>query len=293
MRSSNLPLIYILGTGHCGSTLLDMLLNGSPEIHAGGELASVRRALLDSPPTWRRAAGTTRVAEVRHTPLLADPFWQEVERLCVERSGRDLESLALAHPAWREAVHWSDEQVTSWAEDSHTLISAVHEVAGTQMVTDSSKKAQRLYLLQRSGLFDIRVINLVRDGRAVFSSYIEKERTFPQAYRLWAGPRLAATGLRRRFTAENWIDVRYESLCSDPHTTMERICGFLGVAYSRDMLAYRSHDYHGVGGNRMRSGDSQTIFLDESWREVLPPRYRVAFEVLGGWSDRSRVRVPG
>jgi hypothetical protein len=231
------------------------------------------------------------MAEVRYTPLLHDPFWQTVERLCFKRSGRGLDELELTYPSWREARRWTDEHVMHWAEDSALLIESVCEAAGTRVITDSSKKGQRLYLLDRSGLFDIRVINLIRDGRAVLSSYIEKDRSFAQAYRLWAGPRLASAGLRRRFASDAWIDVRYEALCRDPRTTVERICDFLGVPFTEAMLAYRSRDYHGVGGNRMRTGTSQAIFLDESWRQVLPPRYRVAFDVLGGWSDRAR--TPG
>jgi hypothetical protein len=280
-------LVYILGTGHCGSTLLDLLLNGHPDIHGGGELAGLRRSLHGSSGEQRRVAGSTRMTEVRFPALLEDPFWQEVQRHCVE-CGRALDTLKLQHPAWAELARWSDSRVGAWAAENVLLLDCVHQAAGRPIVTDSSKHAQRLYLLRRSERFDLKVIHLARDGRAVLSSHLEKRRSFGTAYRAWAGSRVAAFGLRRRFADECWIDLSYEALCREPRGTLDRVCRFLGVGFAEEMLAYRSHPYHGVGGNRMRvAGRGEEIFLDESWRQQLRPRYRIAFDVLGGWADRT------
>lgn len=178
--------------------------------------------------------------------------------------------------------------MSAWAEENALLVDCVHRAAGLPIVTDSSKHAQRLYLLARSGRFDLRVIHLVGDGRAVLSSHLEKNRGFGTAYRAWVGSRLAAVALRRRFGKETWIDIRYEALSRDPKGTLDRICRFLGIPFAEEMLAYRSHPYRAVGGNRMRvAGGGEEIFLDESWRRQLQPRYRIAFDVLGGWADRA------
>jgi hypothetical protein len=283
-------LVYILGTGHCGSTLLDLLLNGHPDIWSVGEVRSLRRLLHGRGPRTRRAPAADRMIELSVPPLLDEAFWQDVERCCTARCGRGLAELELGVPSWAEAIRWTDAEVARWAAENSLLLDCVHRVAGTPMLTDSSKRAQRLYLLDRSGRFDLRVIHLTRDGRAVLSSYMEKGRSFSEGYRLWAGSRLAAPALRRRFRADAWIDVSYEALCDDPRGVLDRLCRFLGVQFTERMAAYRSRAYLGVGGNRMRMADGEDIVLDETWRRRLARSHRIAFDALGGWAERHATR---
>jgi hypothetical protein len=52
------------------------------------------------------------------------------------------------------------------------------------------------------------------------------------------------------------------------------------------MVAYRGKPYLGIGGNRMRNREDERIFLDEQWKRELSQKYRIAFNVLGGWLNR-------
>jgi hypothetical protein len=84
----------------------------------------------------------------------------------------------------------------------------------------------------------------------------------------------------------DWLQVRYEQLVTEPEETLKTVCVFLGVNFEHEMLRYRGKTYFGVGGNRMLEGEDERIFLDETWKQELSPRYRVAFTLMGGWLNR-------
>lgn len=259
---------YILGSGHSGSTLLDLLLNTHPEVVGLGEIGTIDRHLPPRPDS-------------PFPSLLDDPLWAGVRR-CYERSGARFQDVRLHHPPWREALRWSDREVHAWAETNARVLGCVREVSGARILSDSSKTPQRLYLLQRSGRFRIKVIHLHREGRAVVHAYARKYGRFRTGFREWMGVSLAARALARRFAPSDWLEMSYEALCRNPKHALEQICGLLGTPFLEDMLAFRDVRYHGVGGNRMRFGTSDEIELDDRWRVESPLRYRLGFAVLGG-----------
>jgi hypothetical protein len=79
--------------------------------------------------------------------------------------------------------------------------------------------------------------------------------------------------------------VRYEDLSSDPERELRRICTFIGVAYTPEMLAFSDKSHHILNGNRMRF-DSSGITPDLSWREKLSPRDISYFDTRAGRLNR-------
>ncbi|MGF1454684.1 MAG: sulfotransferase [Alphaproteobacteria bacterium] len=266
--------VYILGSGHCGSTLLHLLMNAHPELCGTGELTFLtkmkKRAMEEGP-------------DVKELEAVRSEFWQSVFERFQAESDVALEELSLRefinspmadyirgsgrYPAWR-AMHLA-------------LFRALGEVSGREWVIDSSKTAGRC--LQLHGVLGdrMRVIHLVRDRRGVFSSYLKK-------YGVGYGLRssilvpiycyLAQTILRKVT-----LRVRYEDLVRNPEATLRTICRFLGIDYSAQMLDFRSVPDYSVNGNRMRFSSSSEIVLDEKWRRTLSKRNKAIFTVFGGW----------
>jgi hypothetical protein len=92
-----------------------------------------------------------------------------------------------------------------------------------------------------------RFVHLVRDGRDVATSIVEQG---------WAGNHF--TGARQwRDTEEEWertsarippdrrIDVRFEDLVTDPRDTLARICAFVALPYSEEMMSYPRDSTYG------------------------------------------------
>ncbi len=290
-------LLYILGSGHCGSTLLDLLLNGHSQILGLGEIVALKRYIAlakkvprNSPKPLQSSCRRNQLKdwiEVESHPL-DTPFWQAVKRCYESIAEAPFDRIDTHHYSkWSTIRSWQTEDIESWVRPNKALLSSVHQISSRNILTDASKSPHRLYLLQRSGLFDIRVIHLLRDGRAVINSYIRKYGDFRLALRRWAAPALLAFYVRRTFAKTDWLLVRYEELATRPEDTLKTICAFLGVNFESEMLVYRNQPYFGIGGNRMREREDEHIILDEGWRQELHRKHRLAFALIAGWLNRS------
>ena len=62
--------------------------------------------------------------------------------------------------------------------------------------------------------------------------------------------------------------VRYEDLCENPTSSLERLWAFCGVPPFEPNTTIQARDHH-VLGNSMRMGDTIEVRLDETWRSRL------------------------
>jgi Sulfotransferase family len=272
MTMPQYTLCYILGSGHCGSTLLDLMLNGHSEVLGLGEVVGLKsdfKALISD--------------EAREFPQWYRSFWNEVKRRYESLSGEPFEQINVSHPTWKTLRSWRPADLEAWTQYNKMLFSCIQQISGARILTDSSKFPHRLYLLQRSRIFDIRVIHLVRDGRAVINSYIRKYNNFYIGFRRWATPALLAFHLRRQFSRDHWLQIRYESLATKPESTLKCICDLINIDFESEMLAYRSRAYLGIGGNRMRMRSDEMIHLDDQWKRQLRSKHRIGFALIAGW----------
>lgn len=273
MTERPFTLVYILGSGHCGSTLLTMLLNAHSRMLG---LSALRK--LDSVI----AHGT---GDFGRNPLETE-LWQQVRARYEERHGRPFASLDIHHPGWRTFMRWNQEEVAAWTAPMRDLLSSMVDVSGCDYLVDSSKAWQQLYLLKRSGMVRLKVIHALRDGRGVFHSYHRKYQRFGFSFGQWAKPSVMAMVMKRMFEPSEWLEVRYEELASEPEATLRDVCRFLDVDYEPEMLRFRRRPWFGILGNRMQLGTSEAIKLDEKWKRDLAPRDRMLFDLIGGPLNR-------
>jgi hypothetical protein len=263
-------LVYILGAGHCGSTLLNLLLNAHPQALGLSEIERLSAVV--------RKAGT---------PELDDPMWRRVKACVEENLGRPFNNAVVASPRLRRALTLPEADVRSWARSTERLLECISKAADRRVLVDASKFPQRLVLLLRGGL-PVRVIHLRRDGRAVVNSYRRKNASFSAAYRRWAVTAASAIALQRRVPTDRWLTVYYEDLATETERELRRICAFIGLEYQASMLAFRRAPDLGIGGNRMRTGADERIVLDRAWRRDTPWADRLRFAVGGGLLNRQQ-----
>lgn len=264
-----IKVVYILGPGHCGSTLLNLMLNCHEEALGLSEIANI----------------ADHAGEKTEFPL-GNAFWEKVVAHYEQASGESFRPGELKVPfrSTKKVLTARPDEIRDWALCNKHLFSAIASVSGKRILIDASKDWRRLCLLDRSDLFDIRVIHLVRDGRAVLNSYYRKYRNFVLGMRAWAESALFAFYLRQRqFEGARWLRVYYENLATNPEQCLRQVCSFIGIEYQPRMLRYRSEPHVGIGGNRMRHNDTDEIKLDDSWRQELPLKQQIAFLLCGGW----------
>ncbi len=208
---------------------------------------------------------------------------------------RDLALLSSA--TWRK-------HLARFKRNYHALAATALEVGDARILVDSSKQALQLkYLLSVPDL-DVKVLRLVRDGRAVALTGIDKATfadaidpalryggagkhdgsqgdSMTQATRNWLRSNEAGDSLVSQLDPSQWMRLRYEDLCQNPAKTLEAICGFLDLDPAGIRLDFRSAKNH-VVGNGMRFDKSSDIQLDERWRDYLSADDLKEFDRLGG-----------
>ncbi|MFL6194005.1 MAG: sulfotransferase family protein [Thermoanaerobaculia bacterium] len=290
--------VYIMGHGYSGSTLLTFLLSTHPQVATIGELGIAPLAKEDLTPQdylcscktpvrdcgfWRTVskemAGRGHDFDIWDAGLefrapgrgVADVLLRAVQRGPVLETARDV-GLRLVPAARREM-----ERVISRIS---SLTEIVARLKGTDTFLDSSKRPERATLMQRSGNFDMRVIHLVRDGRAVSWSSMKHLKIGPEAAaRSWLADNGGSEHARRYFPADRWMTLRYEDLCADPDATLRKIHGFMDIPSRNSFHNFRAVDHH-IIGNQMRLASTSEIRLDESWKKALTPEQMAAIDRL-------------
>jgi hypothetical protein len=315
-------LVYLLAASHSGSTLTAMLLGAHPEVCSVGEL---KWTSMGDVSRYRCSCGT----------LIADcSFWRDISTEMAKRgldfdirdARTDLRAGAsdlqrrLLRPLHRGPVaEWIRDlalhATPGWPAHlrahqarNRALIESVLARSGKRVLVDSSKIGIRLKYLRRIPGLDIRVIRVMRDGRAVSLTYTDPA-TFADATRQdlkgggsgasrdhqrlpmavaareWRRSNEEADSVLRQMRRDEWIAVRYEDLCADPMGTLRRLSEFIGVDPDAVRLDFRSVEHH-VVGNGMRLDTASEIRLDERWREALGPGELRTFADVAGPLNR-------
>jgi hypothetical protein len=192
------------------------------------------------------------------------------------------------------------------------LFSYVAERGDAEWVVDSSKSgrhaAGRFWALRKVAGLDVRVVHLVRDGRNVLQSYVEKgsnwvaegyrEEKALRAERSLVGWELAnglAWGLGTALDGDRYLRVRFEDLLDHPESVLHEIGAFIGNDLSSVIDRAASDESfpvgHNVGGNRIRR--KERIRLRRKAKDSHRPGaglstyQRVMFAFLGQWLNRS------
>ncbi len=317
-------LAYLLAASHSGSTLLTLLLGAQPGACSAGELKATSLGDPDSYrcsckqrirecETWKKIAAAmasrgypdfditragTSIFEIESpyaqrllAPLYRGPLMETVRDLGLSLSSE-----------WRKMLPETNRR-------NFALIESLLEVNQANVVIDSSKVALRLKYLLRIRELDVRVIRVIRDGRAVSLTYTDEwnfadstdpemrgggtgtrrpppRRSMAEAANEWKRSNEASDALVACLPATQWTEVRYEELCADPAATLRRLATFLDLDPNKTLLDFRSRAQH-VIGNGMRMDNTSEIRLDERWKSHLTPEDLRTFDAVAGDLNRS------
>jgi Sulfotransferase family len=294
-------LAYILAVSYSGSTLLAMLLGSQPEATTVGEM---RAPAVGEPDTylcscgeqikkchfWREVAErmakrgipdfditkaqiSIHDAENRYVRRLLDPMPRGPVLEAARRT-----ALALS-PAWPKHLQTMHRRNVA-------LVEALQEVTSAKVVVDSSKIALHLKYLLKSPALRIKVIRLVRDGRAVANSMLgHGTKSMAEAALSWRRNNEAAERVLADMAKSQWMHLQYEELCKRPEETLRGICEFLGMDTRNIVLDFRARQQH-VLGNEMRMKSSSEIRVDERWRTKLSKEDLATFAEVAGDLNR-------
>lgn len=246
-ETNPVELIYILGAGHCGSTILNLCLDRHTSVFGVSEIITLNR----KSPGW---SGNDHI--------ISQPFWSEVNHVMYKDYGKKLDevvfNLRTSSPSNYEDI-----------KQNKAVLESILRVSNKKIICDASKNSKRLNVLLASNFFRVHVIYLVRDGRAIVHAYRRKYGSWwPGLYNLISTDR-AARRLMSKFGSDNWITVRYEDLVSDLEGTLLKICNFAQIKFESEMLYPDTSKFNGIGGNRLIKYPIERIKLDDAWKTEM------------------------
>jgi hypothetical protein len=255
--------IYVMGAGHSGSTILGLALGNCSDSFYAGEVDEW--LLVSGTPSLGGAERTEFWGEVREAMRDAgaqELFGGEVNRL-IERS-----SSLLRLDRWpvRRA------KLRRYRQVSEDLFKAIARTAGASHVVDTSHFPLRARELQKLDGIELYLVLLVRDPQDVVASNVREISRHEVAERririltmnanLWLTHLLSVLVFLRQ-PRERRVFVRHESFLADPEGVMRQILDSLGTGVTPpDMTALR-------GGVALQGNSlimSQTIAVKRSTR---------------------------
>jgi hypothetical protein len=315
-------LAYILAASHSGSTLLAMLLGSHPEICTVGELKFTSLGSIEQ----YRCSCREYIRNCSFWSGIADDMAQRGIPFCLQNACSDIRALEsryakfLLAPLHRSSfLEWMRDMALSFSADwkqhlpktqalNSILARCISERTAKRIIVDSSKVGLRLKYLLRNPDLDVKVIRLIRDGRAVALTYTDPERfadaeepglrgggmgknreserlSMRQAAREWRRSNEEGEVIVRRLERSRWIEVRYEEICARTDETLRRLYQFLQVDPDQPRRDFRGLEHH-VIGNGMRLDSTSNVILDERWRSVLNHEELRSFDSEAGKLNR-------
>jgi hypothetical protein len=282
--------LYVGSFGRSGSTLLGRVLGEAAGAICVGEARYV----------WSR--GLLHNVECGcGQPFRSCPLWSAVgedafggwHNLDAQRLARMDHAILLLRTL---PLHWAPllrpgfaAAIEEYVSLLSSLYAAIGRVTGAQTIIDTSKDPNFALLLTRMRGYDLRIIHLVRDSRAVAYSWTRTKRmpspigeqTFLDKFKptriaprwlIWNAA-LRALALRN----SPYVRINYESFVADPQGTLRQLGDFAGeqLVLSSDRLwdgRVRLGDHHMFSGNPMRADVGWvTMRVDDEWRTKMPP----------------------
>lgn len=278
---STLKVVYIVGKGRSGSTLLDDVLGTMPSTMSTGELrllwddeygfsegySCACGELLVECPVWGRALRDVvgddldpdRVAAIERLRRRVE-YWPRVPALLAGRRPKDAEL---------------------YGRRMGTLYASLARSTGADTIIDSSKWPAHVGILGLVPNIEPWIVHLVRDPRAVAHSYRRYKHhpgqpPLPQFGPVhtslsWTARNLAVEAAQRFVPDERCRLLRYEDFVRAPRDTTAELGTWLGLSEPAsgflDDRTVRLGTAHVMGGNprRFDRGDIE-IRADDEWQ---------------------------
>jgi len=239
---ARVKILYVMGTGHSGSTVLDIVLGSHPRLFGCGELVH-----FSSPRTLQGDSCScgAKISECE--------FWTQVYGQWSGKVGaaelKDLDGSRRAFERLRSLPRLlffppRGRGIESYSKLTRAVYESILETSGKEVVVDSSKGPVRALMLSSLPWADVHILHLVRDGRAVAWSYYKKllrnvgeEKQVGSGRRLlrilrfsleWVVVHLTSEFVKRRCGCKH-ARIRYEDFVADPVACFQKVGEQLGI----------------------------------------------------------------
>jgi hypothetical protein len=298
LSEERVKVLYVVGLGRSGSTILSNSLGQIGGYFSAGELNFI----------WRHNVIENRLCGCGR-PFRECPVWARVieeafggmdavdprEMMRLQASGTRTRHIPLMLTARGDRI--LKERLEKLLINYRRLYEAIGSVTDSRVIVDSSKEPAHGYAMSLVPGVDFRVVHLIRDPRAAAYSWLKKKpqpdseeiehmvRFSPaKSSALWDSWNASAEALWRR-TPERYLRLRYEDFVADPRRSFGRILKLLGeegaeppLVGKREVKLGISHTVSG-NPNRFETGAVE-LRPDHAWISAMSPRDKALVTAL-------------
>jgi len=243
-KLEKINLIYIVGNGRSGSTLLTRILNNHDSLASLGELQyfDIRRE---------------KNSENKLFKSIAKRYLKELK--LNKRSLKNVNKIKVCrYPSLREFLNFynlskpnnikTSLDKLNFYKDNYLFFKSILKLTKKSFIVDCSKTVSRLYNLHESGLFNIKIIYLHRCSRAFINSGIKKGLNVFQSSFHWKIRNKRAQMFIKQ-TQLPYYELKYENLIRYPEKTLSKLFkNLLYMKFNRNIINF-SEKEDVIGGN--------------------------------------------
>lgn len=313
-------IIFIIGAGHSGSTLLAKTLNAHSKIFALSEISNFYEDIKNQ----YALCGCGK-------PLKECPFWENINNHLINKLGFGIknfpDNFRITKPHY-ENTFWGKvkfriarlialylnikltKSLSMQIFNIRALYNTIFEQTKADILVDSSKSPKRAYLLKNNLKdIDVKIIHLVRNGRAVLffyqkgyykvktknpktgeyemkTYYAENICSVKESIKIWRRDNLQALYFHKLLNSKYYYFLRYENFTSEPEKQLIKLFNFFGGQYESKMLNLNRYKNHMVSGNASRINAEKIEKPFNSWKNELNKEKNKQFERKAGWLNR-------
>ncbi len=262
-------LIYLIGAGRSGTTILSLLLGNSESVTSLGELHQL--------PEYMGLEGKCSCGQL----LSSCPYWNSVysslhNQFCsnsYKEQARELESHRYVYKYFFE----KNRALTNSEYCSANKALLSHLSNNNQFTIDSAKYIGRGLALNSIFQKNIQFVYLVRDPRGVVNSFgksVQTSRSWLSATAYYFIVNFTTLLVCKTLLRNKYIKIRYEDLISSPERVLSEIADSLDLDLDQVKVKLAKGEGlttgHVIGGNRLVQDNIVHFKSSESWWEKMP-----------------------
>lgn len=275
-------IIYIMSDVRSGSTLLENILSNAPNTISVGELHHLDSHLYKGKwgKTWNWACSCGK-------SLNECKFWKTVfsnlEKKNIKVSNTSIRPISKDNKS--NIVDYNLEVIKHIDE----IYDAIFEENDVNIIIDSSKNTAHGQLLYNNSKYNIKIIYLKRDIRAVAISKAKWAEKFKQneknLFNILRRTKIHDIKLKKALKTidpNRLIEIKYEALAKEPQQTIEQLVQKFGLP-SFEVPEYMDFsNNHTIGGTPNRF-EKSPIKYDDKWKKIS--KRKPVFHVVGKTLD--------
>ncbi len=267
-------IIYLLGAGRSGTTLLATLLHAHPAVFTLGEMLQFFEHLQAKKPC---SCGEK---------LQQCPVWQPIVQTLAFKPGEIDTALAITKAVEKHRKiprEWCTQKTNETYTRVHEKVfREVQKKHPRQWLLDSSKYIARYLALKKNPSNHIKGVYLVRDVRGVVHSFQKNVQTPKKPFSAILYYNLINFwGQLVAHFDKNVIKIRYEDLIETPEESLAKI--YRHVFEKEPGEIQLPDDFkmpHIIGGNRMKAKKKISLSKDKAWQKNFTKTQQIAYYIL-------------